>query len=355
MEKALTGTLVIVSYHTNTITMISYQRLSHPDRYVIHLLLQEGKSIPDIARHLKRAPSSIYREIARNQIDGEYDYVSATQFTEERHSRANTKISGSLLERIIQGLQDDESPEQIAQRLRRDPSVPSISHTAIYNFIWKQWEEGGQLWRCLRFCGAKQRLRRYRGGARRTQLKKQATKRRIHERPATINDRSRFGDWEMDLVEGAGRQRFLLVLVERRTRLIRACLLEEKHPREVLKRLRSLLKGYLVRSITTDNGFEFGDGLLFENHLRCKVYFTDAYASWQKGQIEHANGLLRQYFPKKRSLESAKPMDVRIAVSKINRRLRKSLQWRAPEDFSIDLQTWRSQTVPRAFSNPSSG
>ena len=55
-------------------------------------------------------------------------------------------------------------------------------------------------------------------------------------------------------------------------------------------------------SITTDNGTEFACHEMIGKSLGVTIYFADPYASWQKGVIENANGLIRQYVPKKKRL-----------------------------------------------------
>ena len=53
-----------------------------------------------------------------------------------------------------------------------------------------------------------------------------------------------------------------------------------------------------VHTITTDNGSEFMNHKNICKALECTVYFADPYCSGQKGAIENANKILREYFPK---------------------------------------------------------
>ena len=123
----------------------------------------------------------------------------------------------------------------------------------------------------------------------------------IRERPLEA-DGTRFGDWEMDLIVGKEGKGAILTLTERSSNL----LLMEKLPDgkkaaslpRVVNRLLFPYRGKGVRTITTDNGGEFACHELIEKKLRATVYFTDSYCSWQKGAIENANKLVRQYIPK---------------------------------------------------------
>lgn len=54
----------------------------------------------------------------------------------------------------------------------------------------------------------------------------------------------------------------------------------------------------IIKTITTDNGTEFAAHEMITKRLGVPVYFTDPYSSWQKGAIENANKLIRQYIPK---------------------------------------------------------
>ena len=53
-----------------------------------------------------------------------------------------------------------------------------------------------------------------------------------------------------------------------------------------------------VRSITTDNGCEFLDPEKIKAVVGCDVYYTRAYASWEKGSVENCNRFVRRWYPK---------------------------------------------------------
>lgn len=128
----------------------------------------------------------------------------------------------------------------------------------------------------------------------------------IEERP-DISQRDEFGHWEMDcVVSGLGGKGGLLVLAERKTRKYLAVRLKRITQAAVLYALRTLIRdGQMkkVLSITTDNGGEFLDSgriadLFAKINETLKIYYTHAYAAWEKGSVENANRHVRRFYPK---------------------------------------------------------
>ena len=166
----------------------------------------------------------------------------------------------------------------------------------------------------------------------------------IRERPLEA-DGTRFGDWEMDLIVGKGGKGAILTLTERSSNL----LLMEKLPDgkkaaslpRVVNRLLFPYRGKGVRTITTDNGGEFACHELIEKKLRATVYFTDSYCSWQKGAIENANKLVRQYIPKGTDFNMVSDRFVMEIQKKINRRPREKLGFRSPKEYFFEK--WEQQ------------
>ena len=102
------------------------------------------------------------------------------------------------------------------------------------------------------------------------------------------------------------------------------------------------------RSFTVDHGKEFSQHRELSANLNCKVYFADPHAPWQRGTNENFNGLLRQFFPKRTSFAEVTQSDVDAIASLLNRRPRKSLGWRSPEEvfFKKSLHlTWTIREI----------
>ena len=148
----------------------------------------------------------------------------------------------------------------------------------------------------------------------------------IHERPAEA-DGKRFGDWEMDLILGKGQKSAILTLCERsRNYLIMERLPQGRKPDAVAEAVTRLLWPYRknVLSITTDNGVEFRRHRRIAEALHTTVYFADSYSSWQKGAIENANKLIRQYIPKGTDFRDLTDEYIHSVQLKINRRPREN-------------------------------
>ena len=124
----------------------------------------------------------------------------------------------------------------------------------------------------------------------------------LDDRPAGATRRSRFGHYEMDTVvsstNGTGG---LLVLVDRKSRRYVIEKLEHVTQDDVVAALRRMIARKAlgkVRSITTDNGCEFLDPGKIKAVVGCNVYYTRAYASWEKGSVENCNRFVRRWYPK---------------------------------------------------------
>ena len=154
----------------------------------------------------------------------------------------------------------------------------------------------------------------------------------IDERPEAANNRERIGDWEADTMIGKNHQGALLTLDERKSKLRLAAPLKGKQAAPLTNVLIQLLKPIekYVLTMTFDNGKEFALHEAIASKLKCSTYFAKPYHSWERGQNENANGLLRQYFPKTKELTDVSTTEVMIAVDKLNSRPRKCLGFRTP-------------------------
>jgi IS30 family transposase len=168
-------------------------------------------------------------------------------------------------------------PRKISGRLRREKNTV-ISYETIYQPIWHDKRLGGLLFQYLRRQGKRYQSRRktYAG---RGHIKNRVS---IDKRPTIVEEKSRVGDWKIDLVIGKGHSGALVTIVDRATSFTVSKRVNSKSAKEVTAATISLLKPYTVLTITTDNGKEFAYHEMTEA-LGAFVYFADPYSSWQRG------------------------------------------------------------------------
>ena len=86
------------------------------------------------------------------------------------------------------------------------------------------------------------------------------------------------------------------------------------------------------RPLTVDRGHEFALGPALQESLGAPLYFCQARCPWQRGTNENTNGLLREYFPKRTSLDGINPTRIQQVYDQLNQRPRKRLGWKTPEE-----------------------
>ncbi|UXV30762.1 IS30 family transposase [Mammaliicoccus sciuri] len=125
----------------------------------------------------------------------------------------------------------------------------------------------------------------------------------------------------------------LVTIIERKTRYLYAVKLSTRKSSDVVGSIISILKDLSPKSITMDRGKEFSLFMLLEEQLKCDVYFSDLGCPYQRGSIENANGLLRQYFPKGTDFASITQKQLAQAVEEINERPRMIFQYVSSQDM----------------------
>ena len=297
------------------------------------MLLSKGLKKKEIAEAIGVSNSTITRELQRNSSKrGVYKWEIAQKQAEKRSKRTpgNRAISKAIWSSVKHYLVNEQwSPEQISGYLAKDGI--KISHETIYAWIREDKRNRGTLYKHLRH--RLKHRKKYVGAGRSCIINRKS----IHERPAEA-DGKRFGDLEMDTIVGPNNQQAIVTLVDRNTNML--FMKKLKYGKDaknlaltVIEMLKPLKKK--LKTITTDNGKEFSAHEIISEALGVDVFFTDPYSSWQKGAIENANGLIRQYIPKKVSFNDYDDKDIKDIEEKINRRPRKKLGFETPiERFS---------------------
>ena len=314
--------------------------LTLAEREEISRAVVAGHSIRSMATQLRRAPSTISREIKRNGDQGCYRANQADQAAWDRARRPKTcKLAESrtLAHIVADKLQRQWSPEQIAGWLKRtypDDENYQVSHETIYRSLFIQ-ARGALKKALLQHLRRTRAMRRSRHHTQKTDNHGRITDMvSISERPATVEDRAVSGHWEGDLLCGSKNSQ-IATLVERQSRYVMLVKLAGKDTETVtnslIKNARKLPQE-LYKSLTWDRGKEMADHKRFTVATDIKVYFCDPQNPWQRGTNENTNGLLRQYFPKGTDLSSYSQAKLNAVARKLNDRPRKTLNYETPAE-----------------------
>jgi len=305
---------------------VSYTQLTCEQRYQIKALLDIECTQTEMAQQLGVDKSTISRELGRNRGQRGYRSKQAHAKALDRRTRkAHTTISPEMWQQIEERLQMDWSPEQISGWLKKN-QLPSVSPEWIYQYIYADKRAGGTLHKHLR-C-QKKRRKRYGKYDRRGTI---PARKSIEVRPETVDLRERLGDWESDTIIGKGHQGALVTLTERKSRFTLVRKVTQKSAELVAQAMIDLLSWVQhLETITSDNGKEFAAHQMISKVLLIDFFFAHPYASWERGTSENANGLIRQYLPKERSLITVTAQDEFMIMDRLNLRPRKCLDFNTP-------------------------
>lgn len=314
-----------------------YKQLTQGTRYQIYALKKTGHTNTKIAEVIGCHKSTISRELSRNRGERGYRPKQAHRFSQERRAaKIYYKISQYQWDLVDLLLQQAWSPEQISHRLAYEQGI-FISHEWIYQHVYDDKRKGGALYRHLR-C-QKKRRKRYGSYDRRGLLPNRTF---IDQRPDIVNSRSRLGDWEGDTIIGKGRQGAIVTLTERKSGFLVMRQVARKTANAVRQAIIDGLAQYKdrVHTITTDNGREFAEHQAIADNLNAQFYFAHPYSSCERGTNENTNGLVRQYFPKNQELSKIMDFQVDRAMTLINHRPRKRLDYRTPYEVFFNTRTF---------------
>ena len=316
----------------------SKQSLTLAEREEISRGIVAGLSIRRVAAKLNRPPSTISREIKRNQGIKRYRAASADQAAWDRCKRpklCKLAKSRTLRLNVAQKLRRLWSPEQIAGWLKwKYPTEEhhQVSHETIYKSLYIQ-ARGVLKKELLQHLRTKRTIRRSKHATMKKsglgQIKDAIS---ISERPASVEDRAVPGHWEGDLIAGS-KNSYIATLVERHTRYVMLAKVENKDTESVVNALikqSKKLPKELYKSLTWDRGKELADHKRFSLATNIDVYFCDPRSPWQRGSNENTNRLLRQYYPKGTDLSLHSQAQLSRVARELNERPRKTLDFRTP-------------------------
>ena len=302
--------------------------------------IASGCSMRVIAQGLKRAVSTVSREVARHGGRPLYRANEADQQAWESALRPKTCLLAThtnLRELVASKLILDWSPEQISGWLKQsypDDESLRVSHETIYRTLFLQ-ARGALKQELVRHLRSQRRIRRSRHSSIHGHSQGRIVDAiSIRERPAEVEDRAIPGHWEGDLLRGA-RNSHVATLVERHSRFCMLVKVPGKDTATVVTALSQHVRelpATLRRSLTWDRGLEMAQHKSFTMATDVQVYFCDPQSPWQRGSNENTNGLLRQYLPKKVDLSCYSQSELDQIALRLNQRPRKTLGFQTPAD-----------------------
>jgi IS30 family transposase len=315
-----------------------YTQLSCEERDKIAVLRAKGLSLREIARIIGRNKSTISRELQRNSApiyDVYLPHKADTRAKERKQQAGKRKrLKNPMVEKyVIEKLKLGWSPEQIAGRLSKDHPGLSISHEAIYQYIYDK--DTRKLINLSLYLPRAHKKRKLFGRGHHHKALHIPRRVSINERPKHIDKRTQAGHWEADTMISRQSKKSLAVSLERSSRLLHINKLAAKESRKLVNALTRRLGNYpqaLRRTITYDNGSENVEHERINEALGTKSYFCNPFHSWEKGSVEYSIGLVRRFLPKKTDFAKISRYRIRKIEDLLNNRPRKCLDFQTPSE-----------------------
>ena len=315
-----------------------YTQLSCEERDKIAVLHARGLPLVEIARIIGRNKSTISREIQRNSAPVYNVYLPHKADTRAKERKSNAGIRPRLKvlmikQYVTKKLKIGWSPEQIAGRLSKDHPGLSISHEAIYQYIYdKDTRKTTDLSKYLPRAHKKRKLFGQGHHHKSLHIPRRVS---INERPKHIEKRNQAGHWETDTMVSRQSKKSLAVSLERSSRLLHINKLTSKQSHKLVNALTRQLSCYpqqLRRTITYDNGSENVEHERINEALGTRSYFCNPFHSWEKGSVENSIGLVRRFLPKKTDFGIISRYRLRKIENLLNNRPRKCLAFQTPRE-----------------------
>ena len=315
---------------------MAYKRVTEEERRHIYRWSKEGHGLREVARRLGRAASTIIREVDRNTGKRGYRPKQAHEKAQRHALRPGSRrFTDEMKANAEARLKEGWTPEIISQRARHEGRTYVCKET-IYQHIYADAKDGGELWKELPRARRKRRRRCPRtDGRKRGKIPNQ---RMIDTRPAEVETRETVGHWEGDLINGANSTGNLVTLVERCTRFTLVGRTDTKEAEEVTQAICGLFADMPQASrlgLTLDNGKEFAFHEEMAKGTGMDVFFARPYHSWERGTNENTNGLIRRLHPKKSSFADIDEAALLRIDAYLNDRPRKCLGWQTPREVML--------------------
>lgn len=306
--------------------------LSLPEREEISVALIEDCSLPwaVIARRIGRHPTTVMAEVVANGGRGHYRPAVAERRADTKRCRPRKRrlaLAGALRDRVTRELTLGRSPVAIWADLVAEGATDRVCVETIYAAVYAGVLDVKPT-ECLRTRRKRRRRRQARHETKRPGLPN------ISERPAVVNERVQLGHWEADQIIGKANRSSMLWLTERVRRYSILLTMPEGYAGDAM--LAGLVWGleqippHLLRSITFDQGSEWGCWETIASTYGIDVWFCDPHSPWQRGQVENLNRQWRFWFPRGTDLAGVEPAHAAHVASIVNGQRRRSLGYQSP-------------------------
>lgn len=287
--------------------MQKYTQLSQENRHQIRALLDAGHTQSEIADTIGAHRSTICRELSRNVTnsgaDGNcYNPARAQQMTDRRHRKKHKhrRFTEELKQQARRWLTTEKlSPELISGRWQVN-DIDGVSHETLYQWIWAAKHRAdptdGALYKHLKHGSRRGKRGNYTDS--RGTIKGRTS---ISERPDVVEERTRLGDIEVDLMMGRAHKSALLVLTDRATLMMALEKVTSRRASGIVDRICGRLDhlpSAFIKTLTFDNDKAFARHQQVADRLEVDTYFTRPYTSQDKGTVENRIGVIRRFFPK---------------------------------------------------------
>jgi IS30 family transposase len=313
-----------------------YKHLTVAAREEISILRSQGYSLEDIGAVIGCNKSTVSRELTRNS-SGTYDCYRAhraVQRAAARRSAASRKQrlkNDKIRSYVREKLSEDWTPELIAGRLLIDHPGLTISHEAIYQYIYAKDTPDSEI--LIAGLPRHHRKRKSKGNVRKSKKITIPSPVSIDLRPLSVEDREETGHWESDSMVSRQSKAALNTLVERACRLTYITKLPRKTAELTSAAIIRRLKHHppeARRTLTFDNGTENAGHQDITSAIKTQCYFAHPYHSWERGSNEQVNGLIRRYLPKGTDFSMITDLQIKTIENKLNNRPRKCLDFKTP-------------------------
>lgn len=319
---------------------MSYSHLTMRNRICIEILIRFKLTQEEIANYIGVHQSTISRELNRNKGKDKYCPMNANKKYKEKRKKSKPKLkikNIDLMKFIIDKLKIKWSPEAISGKLPLiypNNSSMRISYNTIYNIIYDDKKNNGELYKYLTINNKKYKRRS------KSWMKRKKREKRIFidQRPEIVEKKVRIGDWEGDTIVSTGRKSFLSTFVERKTGYLISKKIDnlksDTFNKSAIQGFKNIPEKYR-KTLTLDNGVEMSKPEDISVSLGFDIYFAHPYSPWERGLNEYTNRLIRQYYPKNYDFINLTQKELDKTVDLINNRPRKKLGYLSPYEVFI--------------------